>query len=56
MLGPPKLFLEKKKFLSRCTVNKCLPSRTTGSADMDDDTAGIEYQVNDIIDLERRIA
>ncbi|KAK6013358.1 peptidase family M13 [Ostertagia ostertagi] len=25
-------------------------------ADMDDDTAGIEYQVNDIIDLERRIA
>ncbi|KAK6036882.1 hypothetical protein COOONC_25613 [Cooperia oncophora] len=25
-------------------------------ADMDDDATGIEYQVNDIIDLERRIA
>ncbi|PIO69302.1 peptidase family M13 [Teladorsagia circumcincta] len=65
MLGPPKLFLEKKKFYRGAPSTNAYLSyyrqyitnvlKMLG-ADMDDDSAGIEYQVNDIIDLERRIA
>ncbi|KAK5984363.1 hypothetical protein GCK32_004211 [Trichostrongylus colubriformis] len=65
MFCPPKLFLEKKKFYREApSTNEYLTyyrQYVTSllkmlGADMDDDTAVIEYQVNDIIDLERRIA
>ncbi|WKX94277.1 hypothetical protein Q1695_011494 [Nippostrongylus brasiliensis] len=65
MFSPPKLFLEKKKFYRGAPSTNAFLAfyreyirelfRLLG-ADVDDDASEIEYQVNDIIDLERRIA
>ncbi|KAE9415200.1 hypothetical protein Angca_010235, partial [Angiostrongylus cantonensis] len=65
MFCPPRLFLEKKKFYRSAPSTNTLLAyyknyiksllRLLG-LDMDDNTGVIEYQVNDIIDFERRIA
>nr|CDJ96130.1 Peptidase M13 domain containing protein [Haemonchus contortus] len=65
MFCPPELFLEKKKFYRGApSTNEYLSYYRQYirsvlemlGADMEDEASVIEYQVNDIIDLERRIA
>ncbi|CAI5443087.1 unnamed protein product [Caenorhabditis angaria] len=65
MFSPPKLFLEKKKFyLDAPSTNVylqyyrqyILSLLSLLGVDMEDETGVIEYQVDDIIDFERRIA
>ncbi|EYC27950.1 hypothetical protein Y032_0008g265 [Ancylostoma ceylanicum] len=65
MFCPPKLFLEKKKFYRGAPSSNVflgyyreyiLSLLQLLGVDMEDDAGMIKYQVNDIIDLERRIA
>ncbi|CAJ0606497.1 unnamed protein product [Cylicocyclus nassatus] len=65
MFCPPKLFLEKKKFYRGAPSSNSFLGHYREyiisllqllGVDMEDDEGMIEYQVNDIIDVERRIA
>ncbi|RCN28749.1 hypothetical protein ANCCAN_18675 [Ancylostoma caninum] len=65
MFCPPRLFLEKKKFYRGAPSSNVflgyyreyiLSLLQLLGVDMEDDAGMIKYQVNDIIDLERRIA
>ncbi|KAJ1363399.1 hypothetical protein KIN20_023257 [Parelaphostrongylus tenuis] len=65
MFCPPRLFLEKKKFYrSAPSTNTLLTYYKTYitsllqilGVKMNDNIGAIDYQINDIIDLERRIA
>ncbi|ULU07223.1 hypothetical protein L3Y34_018763 [Caenorhabditis briggsae] len=65
MFSPPKLFLEKKKFYREVPSSNVylqyyrqyiLSLLSLLGVDMEDETGVIEYQVDDIIDFERRIA
>uniref|UniRef100_A0A8R1DX97 Endothelin-converting enzyme 1 n=1 Tax=Caenorhabditis japonica TaxID=281687 RepID=A0A8R1DX97_CAEJA len=65
MFSPPKLFLEKKKFYREVPSSNVylqyyrqyiLSILSLLGVDMEDESGVIEYQVDDIIDFERRIA
>ncbi|CAB3411358.1 unnamed protein product [Caenorhabditis bovis] len=65
MFSPPKLFLEKKKFYREVPSSNVylqyyrqyiLSLLSMLGVDLEDETGVIEYQVDDIIDFERRIA
>uniref|UniRef100_A0A1I7XAS8 Neprilysin n=1 Tax=Heterorhabditis bacteriophora TaxID=37862 RepID=A0A1I7XAS8_HETBA len=65
MFSPPKLFLEKKKFYREAPSSNVylgyyrryiLGLLELLGVDMEDDSGVIDFQVNDIIDFERRIA
>ncbi|CAI4230974.1 unnamed protein product [Auanema sp. JU1783] len=65
MFSPPRLFLEKKKFYREAPAGNVylgyyrkyiLSLLELLGVDMEDESGVIEYQVNDIIDFERRIA
>ncbi|CAD6199068.1 unnamed protein product [Caenorhabditis auriculariae] len=65
MFSPPKLFLEKKKYYREAPSSNVylgyykqyiLSLLTLLGVDSEDDTGVIQYQVDDIIDFERRIS